>query len=69
MYNKWIWTFGLHTKWSGHYVVINGDEMAGRLYVFHKYGQENMAFDYPYENAMTNVVRKYNLKLLEEVNV
>lgn len=69
MYNKWIWTFGLHTKWSGNYVLINGDEMAGRLYVFHKYGQESMAFDYPYETGIENVVGKYHLRLLEEVTV
>lgn len=68
-YDKWIWTFGGHTKWSNRYVVINGDEMAGRLYVFAKYGQESMATDYPYEMGIDKVVRKYNLKFLEEVTV
>lgn len=69
MREKWIWTFGGHTPWSNRYVVINGDEMAGRRYVFARYGQESMAFDYPYESGMDNVVRKFNLKLLEEITL
>lgn len=70
MTNKWIWTFGGDVKLlRDKYVVINGSEIAGRKYVFEKYGQENMATDYPYEMGMEKVVRKYNLKILEEVNV
>lgn len=68
MYNKWIWTFRSYTKWSDRYVVINGDEKAGRLYVFNKYGQESVTVGVPYELGM-HYVRKNNLKLLEEVNV
>lgn len=69
MYDKWIWTFGGHTKWSDKYIVINGNEMDGRLYVFHKYGQESMAMDYPYDVGMIKCVDKYHLELLEEVNL
>lgn len=69
MGDKWIWTFGGGTEWAKNYVVINGNEMAGRRYVFEKYGQENMAFDYPYDIGMIKCVERFNLKLLEEVTV
>lgn len=69
MITKWLWTFGVDTKWSNGYVVINGDEELGRKYVFHKYGQESMAMDYPYEIGMKNVVEKYHLELLEEAMI
>lgn len=69
MFKKWIWTFGLGCKaLKDKYVVINGNEEAGRTYVFDNYGQENCCSEYPYEYGM-EVVEKYKLKLLEEVNV
>lgn len=67
---KWIWTFGGMNKFlADKYVVINGDEQDGRDYVFERYGQDNCCMDYPYEYGMDKVVKKYNLKLLEEVTL
>lgn len=70
MITKWIWTFGGDVKLlSDKYVVINGDEGAGREYVFKKYGRMNCCMDYPYDYGMEKVVNRYGLKLLEEVDV
>lgn len=69
MGEKWICTFGLGCKLlKDKYVVATGDVDSIRTYMYDNYGQDNCCSFYPYDYGM-EVVKKYNLNLLEEVTV
>lgn len=63
---KYLITFGIGTKWSGNCVLITAsNEDTVREYVYDKYGQDNVAMVYHYENSK-GIIKKYDYKILED---
>jgi hypothetical protein len=64
---KYLFTFGVGTKYKGKCVIVNAnDEILARQYVYRKYGQQNIAGVYNYEQYK-HLIEKCNYKIIKEV--
>lgn len=68
-----LWTFGLGTKYAGKVVITYSkpDNFNDAIYyVYKKYGQDNVAFNYIDKyNDLDEMIKKYNYDILEEVRL
>lgn len=65
---KIVFTFGCGTKFAGKVVIIECDEIMTAIdYIFRKYGQQNVAFEYHYDKESLENYCAYKKGLFEEL--
>lgn len=68
---KILWTFGLSTEYKGKAVITKSNNFNDAMYyVYKKYGQENVAFNYIDKyHDIDEMIKKYHYEIIEEVKL
>lgn len=66
-----LWTFGIGTDYKGKVVITKSENFNDAMYyVYNKYGQENIAFNYSDKyNDIDEMIKKYNYDIIEDVKL